>query len=312
MWDLQHKYHETWETIRGILTKNGVRLRTFSENKSLPFNRAFFKQIDSHEKAYWLGFLYADGNVHKSTMQVQIMDEGHLDRFKAAMNAEQAVIVWEEDKYRFAITSDELIADLARLGVTPRKSLTVGFPSDEQVPTEYINSFMLGYFDGDGSIQLYQPKVGKRKWNFGIIGTFEFCDAFNQILIRECGLFENKPIKYMRIPEKNIWELHVCGVYRDRLERIYRFLYRDYQLPLARKRDVILDVIATHRLEPYTSQYYGVSWHKAARKWVAQKKVNRVSIKIGFFVNEIDAAKAYDAYIRANNHDLRTVNFPNG
>jgi hypothetical protein len=43
------------------------------------------------------------------------------------------------------------------------------------------------------------------------------------------------------------------------------------------------------------SQFRGVSWHHVSKKWVAQYKVNRRSVYLGLFEDEIDAAKAYDA-----------------
>lgn len=36
------------------------------------FDRSFFRTIDSEEKAYWLGFFYADGYVYKSGKQISI------------------------------------------------------------------------------------------------------------------------------------------------------------------------------------------------------------------------------------------------
>lgn len=43
-----------------------------------------------------------------------------------------------------------------------------------------------------------------------------------------------------------------------------------------------------------SSQYKGVSWHKSHKKWRTQIEINRKSKHIGYFKNEIEAAKAYD------------------
>jgi hypothetical protein len=43
-----------------------------------------------------------------------------------------------------------------------------------------------------------------------------------------------------------------------------------------------------------TSKYKGVSWNSEKRKWSADIKINKKSIHIGRFVNEEDAANAYD------------------
>jgi hypothetical protein len=35
-------------------------------------NEDFFQEIDTEEKAYWLGFLYADGYIHVRSHQVKL------------------------------------------------------------------------------------------------------------------------------------------------------------------------------------------------------------------------------------------------
>ena len=70
--------------IKRILEKNNVELT----NRRYNVNHEYFKIIDSEEKAYWLGFLYADGCVRKSKSGSQVVlklstkDEGHLIKFK--------------------------------------------------------------------------------------------------------------------------------------------------------------------------------------------------------------------------------------
>ena len=48
------------------------------------------------------------------------------------------------------------------------------------------------------------------------------------------------------------------------------------------------------RIKTASSKYKGVTWFKAANKWMAQIKVNKKKLHLGLFVNEIDAAKAYN------------------
>ncbi len=44
----------------------------------------------------------------------------------------------------------------------------------------------------------------------------------------------------------------------------------------------------------YTSKYKGVSWCKRDKKWITQIRLNGKLMHIGYFKNELDAAKAYD------------------
>ena len=53
-------------------------------------NEAFFEIIDSEEKAYWLGFIAADGCVYRRTLSINlnIKDKAHLEKLIAILNSE--------------------------------------------------------------------------------------------------------------------------------------------------------------------------------------------------------------------------------
>ncbi|MBN1796171.1 MAG: HNH endonuclease [Sedimentisphaerales bacterium] len=59
-----------------------------------------------------------------------------------------------------------------------------------------------------------------------------------------------------------------------------------------------------------SSIYKGVSWHKQHRKWGAAIKVNRKSIHLGYFNDEIEAAKCYDEAARKYHGEFACLNFP--
>src|SRR5665213_3414122 len=59
-----------------------------------------------------------------------------------------------------------------------------------------------------------------------------------------------------------------------------------------------------------TSGFKGVSWHKGASKYVAQIRVDRKLRHLGYFVDEIEAAKAYDRAARAAFGEFAVLNFP--
>jgi len=68
-----------------------------------------------------------------------------------------------------------------------------------------------------------------------------------------------------------------------------------------------------HRRKPShakTSKYKGVSWKKSKRKWQAQIGFQKKDIYLGYFENEIDAAKAYDRAARRYHKDFACLNFP--
>jgi len=57
------------------------------------------------------------------------------------------------------------------------------------------------------------------------------------------------------------------------------------------------------------SIYKGVSYKKERKKWTAQMVINGKSIYIGAFINEIDAAKAYDLYAVLLHKEFAKLNF---
>ena len=58
-----------------------------------------------------------------------------------------------------------------------------------------------------------------------------------------------------------------------------------------------------------TSRFRGVSWYKMHQKWVASTRIDGKSKHIGFYDDETEAARAYDATVRAHSLD-RPLNFP--
>jgi hypothetical protein len=59
-----------------------------------------------------------------------------------------------------------------------------------------------------------------------------------------------------------------------------------------------------------SSQYNGVSFNKKANKWLAHSTINYKTKHLGYFNNEIDAAKTFDKYARENNLYTTNFNFP--
>lgn len=60
-------------TVRRILKDNGIPIRKQEEwLRKYDLNQEYFDVIDTQNKAYFLGFLYADGNVSKSNNAIQI------------------------------------------------------------------------------------------------------------------------------------------------------------------------------------------------------------------------------------------------
>lgn len=118
----------------------------------------FFREVDCPEKAYWAGFLLADGcvepggHVGRVQMLLAARDRDHVVRFCKAVGADPERIkdarVNGYARATIRFTSREMVQDLAALGVVPGKSKTARFPrfSEERLQ----HAALLGYYDGNG------------------------------------------------------------------------------------------------------------------------------------------------------------------
>lgn len=155
-------------------------------------NEHFFDDIDTEEKAYWLGFLMADGCVYhgsdKNSYRLQInlaaSDADCLERFNQALSSDYAIrIVDVQDcktnkvhkAAQLKINCTALCKKLIKHGVVPRKSLICQAPD---IALELVPHYIRGYFDGDGCIT---RDIYRGKWSIKIIGTestLEFFQAY--------------------------------------------------------------------------------------------------------------------------------------
>ena len=128
-------------------------------------NRNFFSSIDTQEKAYVLGFISADGYIHRNLRSISITlsedDIAILEaiRMVTGSNAELHHRINKDavkPQVTLSLCSKELIRDLLALGITPNKSLTVRYPpiSDLMAP-----HFIRGVLDGDGWIGEHQCEI---------------------------------------------------------------------------------------------------------------------------------------------------------
>lgn len=173
-----------------LLEKYGINRRSFEEmNKLNTVNENFFSRIDTEQKAYWLGFLYADGFItaqHKIGIALCAKDILHIKKFRKDIEASHSIHVYEGHGYegtkayaRIIISSKKIVSDLKKLGCVEHKSLVLKFPNVKQVPQKYQLAFIRGYFDGDGSITSggrYHPLRLK------ICGTWEFLEGVRAVL----------------------------------------------------------------------------------------------------------------------------------
>lgn len=186
---ISKKFNVRPESISRLLKKQNIQVKTISEfyHQKYPRYSNYFNKIDTREKAYWLGFLYADGCITKGSLSISIQDcdKEHLEKFKQDIGAINHKIteIKKENKFgwHFSIRDSQIINDLKKLGCIERKSLILVFPSEDQVPQKYIYDFIRGYFDGDGTLS-FNTRTKKPQIRFGFCGTKMFLESIKKIL----------------------------------------------------------------------------------------------------------------------------------
>lgn len=174
-----------------------VGLRSCKEAaRKYSLNEEYFNTIDTEEKAYWLGFLYADGYVSKSTtnqknigISLANIDYNHIVKFKKAISATYPIHTYvSKSGYskntiysRLQITSDKMFNDLVKLGVVEHKTLTLKAPNIDEC---FYSHFIRGYIDGDGCITTHRPKNGRKivQYAIKIVGTIDILNFIKKFI----------------------------------------------------------------------------------------------------------------------------------
>ena len=238
--------------ICNILKNNNIIL--VRSRRKYIVNDVYFETIDSHEKAYILGFIFADGciytnnNEHKLCINLALKDKNHLELINEKMGSNYPIRIFSSTgglgigpKWQCSvqINSSQLTNSLIDKGAVPRKSLILDWPKN--VPSEFLNSFLLGYVDGDGwwtgSINI----KGVIKPTLGLCGGSSiFLDKCSNYLAKQLNI--KKAMVFSRI-RKNSKSYQIAYSSLEDCRQLFAFLYKDNQLFLNRKYDRINKIL---------------------------------------------------------------------
>jgi len=247
-----------------LLKNFGVKLRPSRENKrKFPINFDYMKNITTEEQAYFLGFMYADGNVHKGKISFKItvkdIDQEILDKiaklfYKDDYSIYVDSVILKDGTLAYYKTLDvsckEMCADLIRHGCTPNKTFTVKYP--EWMPDYLVRHFIRGCFDGDGCIKQYNGKQYIKSfknindYNDGrVIADYTGCvyllNGMIQVIKDKCDIKNINLINRVGKPKDfEIKSFRICkSIY---VERFFDFIYKDATIYLDRKYNKYLQI----------------------------------------------------------------------
>lgn len=204
-------------------------------------NENYFKVIDDEHKAYWLGFIMADGCITQTDkkyapnrfhfcLKKEECEKIHLELFLNDINSNYPIKdkLVENKKYSFEsyiyelrINSKLFVKNLINNGIYMNKTGKEFIP--ETVPQELIRHFIRGFFDGDGSLTV------KR--------AFRICSSSFNILDDINKEFSKIDVNFkIYKDQKSINDFYTIDSRKSTdIKKVLDYLYKDATIYLNRK-----------------------------------------------------------------------------
>lgn len=251
--EIAHRLNRKMSSVSSVIAR--FKLKHKSKNFNC-VNHHYFDNIDSAQKAYFLGLFISDGSVSGSRFSFQLsFDDGKelLPVLKEEINSDQKIyfcpevidsngVKYRKPQAKFRWTSKLMMTILNdKYGIHSRKTYDNDFvfPFDK-IPEEFIGSFILGVIDGDGSFEqskgVFTPSlIGNSKYFLEQIGkyVFEFTGLTNKIYTHRGKTCEYYTIRFCA-NRKNKY---------DKICKLYNFLYDKNIVCLNRKKVKIINYL---------------------------------------------------------------------
>lgn len=248
--ELSRRYSITTAAIKKVLIDSDIHIRDRKEQthftnmkraKSCDTN--YFSNINTYTKAWLIGFLASDGTIRKDTNGIKIglsaRDKEILEKIKIEVGIEREILEYTTsngfDIVELTWTSQQQKQDLAKYGVVPNKTYVENtLPHFEN--DNYTLAYILGYFDGDGSISL-SPQGYLR---------FRLCCYTEGFLKSIAAFFEKKygsTYSLSKDANRQMYELSISTTYA---RHIFEDMYNLNTLHLDRKYQKYLEYKAIH------------------------------------------------------------------
>lgn len=262
------------------------------------YNKDFFETIDTEEKAYWLGFLYADGCINKiyrndklKSMDIELSlckrDENHLQKFLNSLESDIKIKhksiklngkIYEAS--RVTVCCTKMCRDLCDKGCTPQKSLTLKFPTVDVIDDKLLKHFIRGYFDGDGCVSISKENI----IIVNFVGTLNFLKGVSNFLLKNSIIYKEPSY----VQKGNAFQMFIYGA--DIIKQFYKFLYDDATVYLDRKYEKFYSFYDTYDLyRKSKSGKQGIRLNTRTNRWCVTGSINGKQIYLGCYVDKNEA-----------------------
>ena len=170
---LSKKYNLSKATILRILKRNNIEAKNRRlVNNNLNIN--YFEKIDTEQKAYFLGFIFADGCVSNEELFIDIneKDIDILVKFKETINSQAKIstrIKGNSIMSRVVIKNKIFTSHLSKYGIVENKTKRTNHLPYKIIPRDMWRHFLRGLIDGDGWI----IKTERKRYHIGYVTQYE-------------------------------------------------------------------------------------------------------------------------------------------
>lgn len=233
-------------SIYNLLKKMGVYNNSFGRQlhhdkvRKYPLDEHFFDIIDTEEKAYFLGILYADGTNSINRGEVSLrLQENDVEILKTLNNLIQpskpvGYIPQKTKKHkncrRLTINSKKISNKLNEFGMTPNKTFKLTYPT--WLDDDLYRHFIRGYFDGDGCVTF--NKINQQLC-ISFTGTDNMMLSIQKILMKSLKFSKTKLSN--RFPERNNNTRSLLYFGNGNSRKFYEYLYGDSKIYMVRKKN---------------------------------------------------------------------------
>lgn len=238
---LSQKYSLHRSTIQTILVRNNIKLKSSSETsrKHQIIDENFFNIINTEEKAYILGLLYADGSLRHNGFELTLIetDKEILEKisnilygkvilnYRKSRNCGNNSKYKSKPQYRLIVTSHIMKNNLIMHGCIQAKTFKIRFP---KLNNDMYKHFIRGYFDGDGCFSSSKKKKNIAKVT--ITSNIYFCDELTKFIENILNVNIKSKIRYGEIGDAVITNRNDIIIFMN-------WLYDNSTIYLARKSD---------------------------------------------------------------------------
>lgn len=228
--------------VNYLLKKYGIQKSISESKRKYSLNENYFDEIDTPNKAYILGFLYADGYNNRINNSIVLSlakeDREILEKISKEVGSNKPLFesnyINKEDgieRHMLILTmaSKHMCESLEKWGLTQNKTFTITFP--DFLSEELIPHFIRGYFDGDGCA--CDTKDNKRpRFQITIMSSTQFCEGMKEYLEKHNIHFHvNQPT------QKSVKNKVIRSGSNKELPKFINLIYKDADLYLERKRN---------------------------------------------------------------------------